>query len=72
LDQSSRRLSDRILSAFDLALEQREEVVAEALLRALELALTKEGGPGRPDRRLELGRVTEAYDRLQTLRKRSA
>jgi len=62
-----RRLSDRILAAFDLACAQRNLPVAEALVRALDLAMTKEGGPARPDRRTELGPVAEAYEKLREL-----
>jgi hypothetical protein len=67
-----RRLSDRILAAFDLALEQRNLPVAEALVRALDLAMTKEGGPGRPDRRAELGPVAQAYEKLRKLQSGAA
>lgn len=65
-----RRLSDRILAAFDLACEQRSLPVAEALVRALDLAMTKEGGPARADRRTELGPVAEAYEKLRKLQSR--
>jgi hypothetical protein len=66
--EASRRLSDRILSAFDLACEQRDLPVAEALMKALDLAMTKEGGPARSDRRSEMGPVVDAFDRLKRLR----
>ena len=66
--EASRRLSDRILSAFDLACEQRDLLVAEALMKALDLAMTKEGGPARSDRRSEVGPVVDAFDRLKRLR----
>jgi hypothetical protein len=66
--EASRRLSDRILSAFDLACEQRDLLVAEALMKALDLAMTKEGGPARSDRRREMGPVVDAFDRLKRLR----
>ena len=41
---------------------------AEPFDGALEVALTKEGGPGRTDQRHELGPVTEAYAKLKALR----
>jgi hypothetical protein len=63
-----RRLSDKILAAFDQACERREIEVAELLVRALELALTKVGGRGNVDKRHELGPVVEAYARLERLR----
>jgi hypothetical protein len=67
-----RRLSDRILAAFDLACEQGNLPVAEALVRALDLAMTKEGGPTRPDRRSELGSVAEASKKLRKPQSRGA
>jgi hypothetical protein len=63
----NRRLSDKILAAFDLACAQGNMIVAELLMRALELALTQEGGPGRIDARKELGPVIDAYGRLRAL-----
>jgi len=65
---ANRRLSDKILLAFDQACAQRDVAVAEHLIRALEIALTKEGGPDRSDNRKELGPVFDAYDRLKALR----
>lgn len=65
---SGRRLSDKILAAFDQACERRELEVAELLVKALELALTRVGGRGYVDKRRELGPVLEAYARLKRLR----
>jgi hypothetical protein len=64
-----RRLSDKILSAFDQACQQHELDVAELLVKALELTLTRAGGKGNVDKRHELGPVVEAYEKLQRLRK---
>jgi hypothetical protein len=64
----ARRLSDKILLAFDQACEQRDLAVAEHLMRALEIALTKEGGADRIDKRHEIGPVLEAYAKLKALR----
>ncbi|HXX03026.1 MAG TPA: hypothetical protein VEI03_10420 [Stellaceae bacterium] len=65
---SGRRLSDKILAAFDQACERRELDVAELLVKALEMTLTRVGGKGNVDHRHELGPVVEAYARLQRLR----
>ena len=65
-----RRLSDKILSAFHQACDHRDLEVAEQLLRALELALTAEGGAERVDQRQNMGAVVEAYARLGDLRNR--
>ena len=67
MTQHSRRLSDKILLAFDQACEQGQLPVAELLVRALELALTREGGANRIDNRVEMGPVIAAYERLRTL-----
>lgn len=66
-----RRLSDKILAAFDQACDRQEVEVAELLVKALELALTRTGGKGNVDKRQELGPVLEAYARLERLRSSS-
>ncbi|MBU0800607.1 MAG: hypothetical protein KKA05_06335 [Alphaproteobacteria bacterium] len=40
------RLSDRIMYAFELALEQEDMAIAEALARTLEMAMTRNTGGG--------------------------
>jgi hypothetical protein len=72
MTQFTRRLSDKILAAFDQACEQRQLEVAEHLVRALELTLTREGGPGRADKREEMGPVVAAYERLKALQAAAA
>jgi hypothetical protein len=68
METPQRRLSDKLLSAFDQACERGELDVAELLVRALELTLTRAGGKGSVDHRLELGPVIETYARLKQLR----
>ena len=63
-----RRLSDKILAAFNQACEQKQVETAEHLLRALELSLTRYGGQGKSDGRSQLGPVVEAFGRLEALR----
>lgn len=65
---SGRRLSDKILAAFNQACERHELDVAELLVKALEVTLTRVGGKGSVDQRQELGPVVEAYAKLQQLR----
>jgi hypothetical protein len=67
--ERERRLSDKILSAFNQACEQKQVEVAEHLLRALEVCLTRHGGKGKDDKRGELGPVVEAYAKLEALRR---
>jgi hypothetical protein len=66
--ETLRRLSDKILAAFNQACEQKQVETAEHLLRALELSLTRYGGQGKSDSRSQLGPVVEAFGRLETLR----
>ena len=66
--QYFRRLSDKILAAFEQACERGELDVAELLVRALELTLTRTGGKGNVDQRSNLAPVIEAYERLKSLR----
>ena len=68
MNTPQRRLSDKILSAFDQACERGEIDVAETLVRALELTLTRVGGKGSIDHRVDLGPVVEAYARLKQMR----
>jgi hypothetical protein len=63
-----RRLSDKILAAFNQACEQKQVETAEHLLRALELSLTRYGGQGKSDGRSQLGPVVEAFGKLEALR----
>jgi hypothetical protein len=65
-----RRLSDKLLAAFDQACEQGQVEVAELVLKALELVLTREAGPGERERRAHLGPVVEAFGRLKMLREK--
>ncbi len=64
----NRRLSDKILAAFEQACEKRELDVAQLLVQALELTLTRAGGNSNVDKRVDMRPVNEAYDRLQRLR----
>jgi hypothetical protein len=68
VSETLRRLSDKILAAFNQACEQKQVDTAEHLLRALELSLTRYGGQGKSDHRSQLGPVVEAFGRLETLR----
>lgn len=69
METPQRRLSDKILAAFNQACDHGEIEVAELLVRALELTLTKVGGKHSADRRDELGPVLEAYARLKQRRR---
>ncbi|MBI3505423.1 MAG: hypothetical protein HY059_11320 [Proteobacteria bacterium] len=64
----TRRLSDKILLAFDQACETHAIDCAELLLKALEMALTSMGGPGAVDRRINMDPYIHAFERLQALK----
>jgi hypothetical protein len=68
METPARRLSDKILAAFNQACEQRDLDVADLLVQALDLTLTREAQAGLLDKRRELGPVVEAYARLKSLR----
>lgn len=68
MTEYTRRLSDKILFAFNQACDQGYFDVAEVLIKALELALTRQGGYGKTDNRTNMQAVTDAYTRLQTLK----
>lgn len=65
LPKYTRRLSDKILWAFGQAIDQKASDVAGLLMQALELALTREGGPDKIDKRNDMDEVFAAYDKLQ-------
>jgi len=67
------RLSDRILYALELSIEQEDISIAEALVRALELAMTRNTGGGEfVERRDYPPEIREAMDRLREIKKNSS
>lgn len=66
------RLSDRILYALELAIEQEDISISEALVRALELAMTRNTGGGEfVERRDYPPEIREAMDKLREVKKNS-
>ena len=65
-----RRLSDKVLTAFNQACDIGDAEIAEMLLRALELTLTKQGGADSAEKRSDLGAVMDAYGRLLMIKNR--
>lgn len=63
------RLSDRILSALELALEQEDLKIAETLSRAMEMSMTRNTGGGEfIERRDYPPELEKAMDKLYDLR----
>ena len=66
---NNQRLSDRILYALNLAIEQEDVRCANALAEALDLAMTRNAGGGEFVERREYPRyVEETMTRLNALR----
>lgn len=69
LDREQIRLSDRILSALELALEQKDLKISEFLTRALEHSMTRNTGGGEfIERRDYPPEIEEAMSKLNALR----
>lgn len=67
------RLSDRILYALELAIEQEDVSIAEALVRCLELAMTRNTGGGEfVERRDYPDEIKHAMDKLRDIKKQVA
>jgi len=70
-ERSKIRLSDRILSALELALEQDDVRIAELLTSAMELSMTRNTGGGEfIERRDYPPEIEKAMDKLQALKKK--
>ena len=66
---TSYRLSDRIFSALDLAIQQEDVAIAELLLPALERSMTRNAGGGEfVERRNYPKELVEVIDRLDKLK----
>lgn len=65
------RLSDRILSALELSLEQNDLKIAEQLVRALEMSMTRNAGGGEfIERRDYPPEIDRAMNKLYQLREK--
>jgi hypothetical protein len=63
------RLSDRIFYALNLAIEQEDVKIADALVQALELSMTRNTGGGEfVERRDYPAEVEHALDRLRDIK----
>jgi len=65
------RLSDRIAHALELALDQGELATADLLGRALEMSLTRFGGPEAMERREPDDEIAELLIRLDDALRRA-
>ncbi len=71
-EETYQRLSDKILDAFNLALEQEDINLSELLSRALELSLTRgAGGTDFVERREFSDEIEAALNKFDALRSQS-
>ena len=68
MPEKGRRLSDKIIDAFNMACDKNDLEVAEGLYRILETALTRYGGKNVGDRRQNVEFIRQASDRLNAMR----
>ncbi len=72
MQKDYKRLSDKILEAFQLALEQGDLTVAEMLNNALEMSLTRDAGGRDFKERREFSKEIEiALDKLEELQRKA-
>lgn len=70
-DKQATRLSDRILYALEMALEQGDAPIAETLVRAMEMSMTRNTGGGEFVERRDYPEAMErAMNRLNELRRK--
>lgn len=68
-DQKHARLSDKILDALSMAIEQEDLPISEALNSALEMAMTRNSGGGEFIERREFPQeIEDALIKLRTLK----
>ena len=68
-NQHSQRLSDRVLSALELAIEQEDTDIADKLVEILEFAMTrKAGGVSFKERRDYPPEIESALDKLADIK----
>ncbi|MFT5439210.1 MAG: hypothetical protein ACI9MJ_001072 [Alphaproteobacteria bacterium] len=67
----SRRLSDRVISAFDLAFHQGNVDAAGKLYQVLEIVLSSQGGLNRPERREDVENIRNVGDRYLELKRQA-
>lgn len=68
----NRRLSDKILIAFDQACAEGALQVAEELYRALEVSLSSYGGKDAAEKRDDVAFIVAARDKLDRLKRERA
>ena len=66
-----RRISDKIIDAFEMACDKGDVEVAEGLHHILEMVLTRQGGAGVHDQRQSMEFIAQTSDRLAALREKA-
>ena len=69
--EERRRLTDKIVLAFDLAEQQGDLPVAELLSQAIEVIVTQNAARGHVERRGEIATMTAIHSRLVAMRQKA-
>ncbi|MBI4030231.1 MAG: hypothetical protein HY370_01000 [Proteobacteria bacterium] len=69
IDPAQMRLSDRILFALELALDQKDVAISETLLKAMELSITRNaGGKNFTERRDYPSEIATAIEKMNAIK----
>jgi hypothetical protein len=71
VDAEKRRLADKVIAALNQACDQNEIEIAEHLVTALELILSRHGGKESPEKRQELSDIIDAFNRTIELKRQA-
>ena len=69
--EERRRLTDKIVLAFDLAEQQGDLPVAELLSQAIEVIVTQNAARGHVERRGEVATMADVHSRLLAMRQKA-
>jgi hypothetical protein len=70
-ETGKRRLADKVIAAVNQACDQNEMEIAQQLVTALELILSRQGGKESEEKRKELSDIIDAFNRTIQLRRQT-
>jgi hypothetical protein len=71
VDNEKRRLADKVIAAVNQACDQNELEIAQQLVSALELILSRQGGKESEEKRQELSDIIQAFNRTIGLKRQT-
>jgi hypothetical protein len=71
VDAEKRRLADKVIAAVNQACDQNELEIAQHLVLALELILSRQGGKESEEKRNELSDIIDAFNRTIELKRQA-